>query len=131
MDTAALLLSFTEGILSFISPCVLPMVPVYMAYLAGSARSMYTDTDKRALYRNAAGFLLGFILVVFVIGFLFSSFASFIRGGGTVFRRVTGSVVVILGVLFLLSNRVPFFNGEKRFSFQMNCPSFFKSMVFG
>ena len=63
------LLLFLEGVITFISPCLLPMLPIYLSFFAAG------DTDRRRTLRNALGFVLGFTIVFIIMG-AFMFFAS-------------------------------------------------------
>ena len=63
------LISFLEGIITFISPCLLPMLPIYVSYFAGGKES-----DGKKVVKNALGFILGFTTVFVLLGALAGSF---------------------------------------------------------
>ena len=67
------LISFLEGIITFISPCLLPMLPIYISYFAGGG-----ERDVRRTLKCAFGFILGFTLVFMAMGALAGTFGSFV-----------------------------------------------------
>lgn len=90
------LASFLEGIITFISPCLLPMLPIYLAYFAGGERRGGAATIK-----NALGFIFGFTIVFVAMGALAGSIGGLLRQHQAVVNLLCGGVVVLLGLNFL------------------------------
>ena len=88
------LISFLEGIITFLSPCLLPMIPIYLSYFAGGGQR------KRTL-SGALGFVVGFTLVFMAMGVLAGTFGSFLKQYQTVVNILTGGVVIFFGLHFL------------------------------
>ncbi|TXF35127.1 cytochrome c biogenesis protein CcdA [Collinsella sp. BA40] len=101
--------AFLEGIITFISPCLLPMLPVYIAYFAGDS-----TRGSGATARNALGFILGFTLVFVTMGALAGSIGGLLREYQTVVNVVCGSVVIVLGLNFLGVIKLGLFHGARR-----------------
>lgn len=89
------LASFLEGIITFISPCLLPMLPIYLAYFAGG------EQRGGATLRNALGFILGFTIVFIAMGAMAGSIGSLLRQYQTAVNLLCGGVVILLGLNFL------------------------------
>ena len=117
-------ISFLEGIITFISPCLLPMLPVYVSYFSGGGRR---ETKKTVL--NALGFILGFTLVFVALGALAGTFGQLLRDHQTAVNLVTGLIVVFFGLNFLGVFRVNLFQGGGRFTGEVL--GFFSALVFG
>ena len=98
------ILTFLEGIISFISPCMLPMLPIYVSYLAGS------DAKKSRTFINALAFVAGFTVVFCVLGIAFGTIGSVIGQNNHV-NIVCGAIVVIFGLSYLDIIKLPFFRG--------------------
>src|SRR5665648_365886 len=90
------LIVFLEGIVTFISPCLLPMLPLYISYFAGGE---VTETGHKVLY-NALGFVFGFTLVFVALGAFAGTLGQFIFEHGTVFNLFSGLIIVILKSTF-------------------------------
>lgn len=119
-------ISFFEGIISFISPCLLPMLPIYVTYFAaGSERK----TGKKTL-QNALGFVLGFTLVFVALGLFFGVLGSFLQNYANVVNIVLGAIVVLFGLGFMGVIKPIFGSGEIKSANTRNL-SFFKALVFG
>ena len=105
-------ISFLEGIITFISPCLLPMLPIYLSYFAGNA-TQEKETPARVL-KNALGFVLGFTLVFVAMGALAGTLGGLVRRYQVAVNLVTGAVVVFFGLNFLGVFRVNLFHGSRR-----------------
>lgn len=117
-------ISFLEGIITFVSPCLLPMLPVYVSYFAGGG-----EKDTRRTVKNALGFILGFTAVFIMMGVLASGFGRLLSEYKTAVNIVTGLIVVFFGLNFLGVFKFEIFKGIS-FSKTENL-GFFSSFVFG
>ena len=102
-------ISFLEGIITFISPCLLPMLPIYLSYFAGGKER----TLKRTLL-CATGFVLGFTLVFVAMGALAGTVGSFLIRYQKAVNLVSGLIVIFFGLNFLGIVRVNLFRGNQR-----------------
>lgn len=98
-------ITFLEGFISFISPCMLPMLPIYISYFAGGS------DGKHKTFFKALAFVLGFTVVFTSLGVFAGSLGMFLREYRTVVNIVTGAIVVIFGLSYLEVIRLPFFKG--------------------
>jgi len=114
------LLLFLEGMITFISPCFLPMLPVYLSYFTGGNNS--DGIARQSPLRGAIGFVLGFSLVFVALGAFAASIGWVLQEYDTIINIVTGSVVVVFGLNYLGVLRiVPLSNGSgiaERFKLQ-------------
>lgn len=117
-------ISFLEGIITFISPCLLPMLPVYVSYFAGGA-----EYNTKKVTKNALGFILGFTLVFVALGALAGSFGKLLSNHKTIVNIVTGLIVVFFGLNFLGIFRLNMFRGS-RYGKTENM-GFFSALLFG
>ena len=99
-------ISFLEGIITFISPCLLPMLPVYVSYFAGGG-----ERTTRKTLGGAAGFVLGFTLVFVAMGALAGTLGSFLTKYQTIVNIVSGLFVVFFGLNFMGLLKVNLFKG--------------------
>lgn len=120
------IISFLEGIITFISPCLLPMLPVYISYFAGGAQERKTGRT----IKNAVAFVLGFTLVFVALGALAGTLGSFLKQHQIVVNIVTGLIVVFFGLNFLGVFKLNIFKGMRNKGKTDNL-SFFSSMLFG
>lgn len=153
------ILSFLEGIITFISPCLLPMLPIYISYFAGQGRTnamldnnlnnissemsmasgiskKICTTNKQASPKhktiiNALGFVLGFTSVFVALGAFAGTIGGFLREYDTAVNIVSGTVVVIFGLNFIGIVKIPFLNTNKRIALKTVDMGFFPAVLFG
>ena len=118
-------ISFLEGIVTFISPCLLPMLPIYISYFAGGGERTTGKTLKGAL-----GFVTGFTLIFVALGALAGTLGGFLRQYQTVVNIVSGLIVVIFGLSFLGLFKLNIFKGSQR-SMDTQKMGFFAALLFG
>lgn len=92
----AYLLTFLEGIVTFVSPCILPMLPVYLFYFAGD-----TAEGKRGTAFRALAFVLGFATVFLLMGLAAGAFGHFLRGQAFWVHLVGGALLVLFGLDYM------------------------------
>jgi len=112
----AMLIALAAGILSFLSPCVLPIVPPYLAYMGGiSMGEMRGDTVARQrVILPALFFVLGLSTVFLFLGFTASFLGRFFLENQVLLARVSGAVVIVFGLHFLGVFRIPILDREAR-----------------
>ena len=119
------LISFLEGIITFISPCLLPMLPIYISYFAGGGERTTAKTLK-----GAVGFVTGFTIVFVMLGALAGTVGSFLREYQTTVNIISGLIVIIFGLNFLGAFKLNVFKGNQR-SVKTDNMGFFSAMLFG
>ena len=102
------MISFLEGIVTFISPCLLPMLPIYISYFAGGSER---STGKTL--RCAFGFVLGFTAVFVAMGALAGTVGSFLVRYQTIVNLVLGGIVILFGLNYLGLLNLNIFKGMK------------------
>lgn len=102
LDNISYVLVFLEGLISFLSPCVIPLIPVYMSYLAGNAR--YIDDDGKISYKRSTVFyhtvffVLGISFSFFLLGMAFTALGTFFKTNQLLFTRIGGIFITVLGL---------------------------------
>lgn len=99
----ALPVAVVAGFVSFLSPCVLPLVPGYLSYLSGSAGATAVDGDRRRVGRSVIGslaFVAGFAVVFVALGGFFGGLGAFFRSYERELSILFGSITVVLGIFF-------------------------------
>lgn len=117
--------SFLEGIITFISPCLLPMLPIYISYFAGGG-----ERSTGRTLRGALGFVAGFTVVFVLMGALAGTVGGFLRSHQTAVNIVSGLVVVFFGLNFLGVFKLNIFKGSNR-SVDTADMGFFSAALFG
>ena len=121
------LITFLEGIITFISPCVLPLLPVYILYFAGDQAEKKTGRSVR----NALGFVTGFTLLFMVLGLFAGSLGSFLIRYQTAVNIVTGLIVILFGIHYAGLLRIGFLNKTVKLNAEIKPKNFFSSALFG
>ncbi len=111
----AMLVALVAGVLSFLSPCVLPIVPPYLAYMGGiSMNEMQEGTGRRRAVLAAAFFVLGLSTVFVFLGFTASIFGQFFLQNQDLLAKIAGAVVIVFGLHFLGVFRIPMLDRDTR-----------------
>lgn len=119
------IISFLEGIITFISPCLLPMLPIYISYFAGGG-----ERQTKKTVTNALGFVLGFSIVFIAMGALAGTVGSFLTKYQTIVNVVSGLVVIVFGLSFMGVFQLKIFRGGNS-NFNPENLGFFSATVFG
>ena len=118
-------ISFLEGIITFISPCLLPLLPVYVSYFIGGGERSIKKTLSSAL-----GFVLGFTLVFVLLGAFAATLGGFFKRYQTAVNIISGVIVIFFGLNFLGVFKLNLFRGGKSNELSTDT-NFFSSMLFG
>ena len=120
-------ISFLEGIITFISPCLLPMLPIYVSFFAGEK----TEQKKHHALKNAFGFVIGFTIVFVLLGAFAGTLGTILIQYKTIVNIVTGLIVIVFGLNFLGIFQIKFLNATKRADVDIQTHSFWSSILFG
>lgn len=118
-------LALLEGVITFASPCLLPMIPVYVSYFAGG------QEGKGKVLKNALGFVLGFAIVFVAMGAFAGTAGHVLRKYERPINLVTGSAVLIFGLNFMGILRLPLAVRAAGFGRVPENPGFISSVLFG
>lgn len=119
------IISFLEGTITFISPCLLPMIPIYLTYFAGSGER----TTKKTV-TGALGFVSGFTLVFVTMGALAGSIGSLFTRHQNIVNIVCGFIVIFFGLNFMGVFKINLFKGMQK-SVNTDNMNFFSAVLFG
>ncbi len=117
-------ISFLEGIITFISPCLLPMLPVYVSFFAGGS-----ERNTKKTIKNSLGFIMGFTIIFVLLGALAGTLGKLLNQYNTIVNIVTGVIVIFFGLNFLGVFKLNIFKGTKNVNTENL--GFFSSMLFG
>lgn len=101
-------ITFLEGLISFISPCMLPLLPLYISYFAGGA------DKKHRVFLRALSFIAGFTLVFSLLGLFAGTLGAFLARYRTAVNIISGLIVVVFGLSYLDIIKLPFFKGMQK-----------------
>ena len=119
------LVSFLEGIITFLSPCLLPMLPIYISYFAGGGERSVAKT-----LRGALGFVLGFTAVFVAMGALAGTIGSLLSRYETLVNILCGAVVILFGLNYLGILKCNLFRGRGH-ALNTDSLGFFSAFLFG
>ena len=119
------IISFLEGIITFISPCLLPMLPIYISYFAGGG-----ERSTRKTVTGALGFVLGFTIVFIAMGALAGTIGSFLTNYQRFVNLIMGLIIILFGLNYLGVFKWNLFNGIKK-SVRTDNMSFGSAMLLG
>ncbi len=128
--------AFSAGFLSFVSPCVLPLIPSYVSYITGiSFEDLVEGGDdknftKVTLY-NSLAFILGFTIVFVSLGASSSYFGSLLRDYQELIMRVGGILVIVFGLFIMGILKLDFINRDKKFHLQEKPAGYIGSVFVG
>ena len=120
------ILIFLEGIASFISPCLLPMVPIYISYFIGENN----NNNKKAIL-NSVGFVLGFTIIFLILSIFASSLGTILSSNIRYIKILFGIVIILFGLNYMGVLKIGFLNKSKVKNIDTKNFNFFKAMVFG
>lgn len=131
-------IAFVAGLASFLSPCVLPLVPIYLAQLVG--QSVYQSVGgieeeqkpaRLTTFLHAIMFVLGFTIAFVALGATASALGSFLSAHQFLLRQIGGILLIIIGLHLTGILKLPFLYRQKRFAFHPTRPSYLASMLIG
>lgn len=126
-------LAFVAGLLSFFSPCVLPLVPAYLANLAGvTAIDNKTRTSYVPALLHSLCFVLGFSIIFIALGASVGLIGTAITAHSILLRQIAGGLIIAFGIFLIASYKLPWLNYEKRLSPSVGSnPGYIRSILIG
>ena len=122
--------AFVAGLLSFLSPCVLPLVPVYIANIAGASVLTSEPPSRGHIILHTLSFIVGFSLVFIALGASLGLLGAMAPFG--LLRNIAGVLLIIFGIFLLASTKLPWLNYEKRLNFtRAKGSGYFRSLSIG
>ena len=118
--------TFIEGIASFISPCLLPMIPIYLSYFIGE-----NDDKNNKVISNSIGFVLGFTIVFLILSIFASKLGAILSGNIQYIKIVFGVMIIIFGLNYMDIVKIKFLNKTNINNSNMKNLNFFKAVLFG
>jgi cytochrome c-type biogenesis protein len=135
MHQLNVLTAFLAGLVSFVSPCVLPLVPSYLSFLTGTSLEdlkAETSTEAKArIFAHALAFVGGFTVIFILIGLSASAIGSVFENNKRIVEVLGGIVIIVLGLHMMGVLRIPWLNMDKRIHHRARKPSLWVSFVVG
>ena len=132
MPTVSILAAFTAGVLSFLSPCVLPLVPVYLASLCGpEILEPRAGRSRIPVFLHSLSFVGGFSMVFVALG-AGVGLVGFALTSHLLISRIAGSLLIVFGLFLLATLKFPWLNYEKRLTPSLsNATGYLRSLLIG
>lgn len=120
------ILTFIEGIASFISPCLLPMIPIYISYFIGE-----NDKKSNKVILNSVGFVLGFTIVFLILSIFASSLGSILSSNIKYIKILFGVIIIAFGLNYMELLKIKFLNKTNVRKSDTKNLNFIKALIFG
>lgn len=124
MENISFIFVFFQGILSFLSPCILPLIPIYISYLAGNSKKVSGDGiityERREVFLNTVFFVLGISTVFFILGLSFTTLGRILNSYKVIISRISGIIIIFLGLFQLGLFNFGFLNREFKIKAKIN-----------
>ncbi|MBW6409078.1 cytochrome c biogenesis protein/redoxin [Clostridium weizhouense] len=117
-------LVFLEGILSFLSPCVLPLIPIYIGYLAGNSKQENNDGTivykREKVLLHTIFFVLGISTAFFILGLSFTAIGTFFNNNRVIFSKIGGVIIILLGLFQIGIFKFKFLQREHKINLNLS-----------
>jgi len=126
---ALIIPSFFAGLLTFLAPCTLPLVPAYLTFIGGTSTKKLdgsgeneekTSSQRSRVFFNGLFFVLGFSFVFIILGLFAGALGGFLDSGRIWFSRIGGALIILFGLLMLDIISIPQLSSEKKFGINAN-----------
>lgn len=133
MVEVTIIAAFIAGILSFLSPCVLPLIPGFLAYLSGTTPGDHLSRQARIkLFLNSVFFVLGFAVVFSLLGVLLQTLLQNVAYTAQKWlSRIAGIIIILFGLYVLGLIKIPFLEREHKLKVKSSNKSYLTSFIFG
>lgn len=116
LNTVSLIVAFSAGLLSFLSPCVLPLIPAYISYLTGSSIIELSNTENKTLILyKSLGFVIGFSIIFITMGASVTALGTLLIKNKILFRKIGGLLMIFFGLHTIGILKMKLLYMEKRF----------------
>jgi len=124
---------FVQGMASFFSPCVLPLIPAYLTYLTGQSAEIMMQDPKahRSLILNGLFFVIGFSLVFVALGAAASGIGRFLMRNNQLFKQISGIIIIFFGLFHMGLIPIKFLNYERRLDYTPRASGLLSSLLMG
>jgi cytochrome c-type biogenesis protein len=126
-----LFLSFVAGIVSFLSPCVLPLIPGYLSFICGTDLEKLQKKSKYFILEKSLLFVLGFSIVFILLGASSTFFGSFLLDKSRIFSNVISIIIIFFGLYLIGIIKFNFLNNEFKFYISKYSNNFFFPLIVG
>ena len=126
-----LFLSFFAGIISFLSPCVLPLIPGYLSFICGTDLESLKQQSKYSIVKKSTLFVLGFSIIFILLGASSTLFGSFLLSKSQIFSNIIAVIIIFFGLYLTGIINFNFLNSEFKFYISKYSNNFFFPLIVG
>jgi len=139
MENVSFIMAFTAGIFTFLSPCLLPLIPAYISYLTGVSFQEISQEPTKERKRqiklvtaqHALSFIIGFTIIFVILGTGVTFLGKLFLQHQPILKRIGGAFIIFFGLAIIGVIKIPFLQKEKKFSYRKGKVSIFGSMLVG
>jgi len=133
MPNVSIIAAFSAGLLSFLSPCVVPLVPVYLASLVGpEILESKENRPKLPIFLHSLSFVIGFSIILVTLGAIAGLTSFAINPSSALLNKIAGSLLIAFGLFMLAALKLPWLNFEKRLTPSLgNTTGYLRSLLVG
>jgi len=131
LGNVPLTIAFGAGFLSFFSPCILPLIPVYIMYITGVSMENELETKRLFALKRTIGFIIGFTIIFIIMGTSASYLGRIFIRNKQIFSKVSGILIVIFGLNMIGIIKLRFLSMEKRMTAPKKISNWFSSILMG
>jgi len=133
MPNISIIAAFSAGLLSFLSPCVVPLVPVYLASLVGpEILESKTSRPRLSIFLHSLSFVVGFSIIFVTLGAIAGLTGFAVNLSSALLNKIAGSLLIIFGLFMLAALKLPWLNYEKRLTLSLgNTTGYLRSLLIG
>jgi len=131
LGNVPLSIAFGAGFLSFFSPCILPLIPVYIMYITGVSMENELETKRLFALKRTIGFIIGFTIIFIIMGTSASYLGRIFIRNKQIFSKVSGILIVIFGLNMIGIIKLRFLSMEKRMTAPKKISNWFSSILMG
>jgi cytochrome c-type biogenesis protein len=134
VEDISIFMAFVAGVVSFLSPCVLPLVPAYISYISGVSIEDISSSNRSGMgkvFTGTLAFVVGFSLVFISLGASASWVGQFFQSNMGILGKIGGVIVIVFGFHLIGVYRIPFLMREKRYHSSTKPASLFGSVLIG
>ncbi|WP_099191428.1 cytochrome c biogenesis CcdA family protein [Tepidibacter mesophilus] len=130
-ENVSLSIAFGAGLVSFFSPCILPLIPAYIMYITGISVRDELSKNKMLVLTRTLGFVVGFTMVFIIMGTSASFLGKFFVKNKEVFSKISGVLIILFGLKMMGVLNLQFLEVQKKINTDMKTTTWFGSILMG
>src|SRR5690606_39213788 len=131
LESISMPIAFGAGVLSFFTPCILPMIPAYIMYMTGSTMESEVSQRKVVALTRTLGFVIGFTIIFMIMGTSASFIGRIFIKNKAIFSKISGILIIIFGLNLMRVLKLNFLNLNRLLSAPKKVTSWFSSILMG